>query len=485
MAPILLPPLLFPAPDSRSRQWMARLKREKKIRAAGPRLYTSVPIGHQAEAVRRGWAQIVSNLFPNALLTHRTALEYKPSPKGVVYLTGSARRRLRYPGLTLKFMSGPKPLKDDPPFINARVSSMPRALLENLSITRGGNEERTLPREDLERRLEEILRAKGVKELNDLRDRARVIARQFGWKREFKRLDQIVGAMLRSRPAGILRSNIARARSKHIPYDEHCLERCHILFADLRHQPFRSLSDEYSAPEHFRNKAFFEAYFSNYIEGTTFEIEEAEEIVFEGKIPKNRPKDAHDILGTFQIVSDSDEMHRRPDSYKSFERVLKERHTTLMKDRPEAMPGVFKNRPNRAGSTVFVDPGYVIGTLEQGLRLYRDLPGGMARAIFMMFLIADVHPFRDGNGRIARIFMNAELSGMGLSTIIIPTVYREDYMGTLRAMTRRNRPDPLIRMLVKAQEFSHLRFSPYPKILQKIRRRNWFQEPSEARIIIA
>ena len=463
---------------------MAKLKRDRTIRAIGPRLYTSVSRAHAADTVRRGWAQIVSNLFPNVLLSHRTALEYKPSPRGAVYLTGPTRRVLRYPGLKLKFMRGPEPLDDDATFINTRASSMPRAVLENLSITRGGDEERTVPRKELEHRLEEILHAKGEKGLNELRDRARVIARRFRWNREFRRLDRIVGAMLRSRPAGVLRSKVARARAKELPYDERCIERCQLLFADLRHHPFRPLSDSFASSEHFRNKAFFEAYFSNYIEGTTFEIEEAEEIVFEGRIPKNRPKDAHDILGTFRIVSDPNEMRRVPDTPENFERILKERHATLMKNRPESLPGIFKDQPNRAGNTIFVDPEYVMGTLEQGFQLYRDLPDGLARAIFLMFLVTEVHPFRDGNGRIARILMNAELCASTVSTIIIPTVYREDYMGALRAMTRRNRGDPLIRMLVRAHEFSHLKFSPYPKILGELRRRNWFQEPIEAKIIL-
>src|SRR3546814_6364556 len=46
-----------------------------------------------------------------------------------------------------------------------------------------------------------------------------------------------------------------------------------------------------------------EAYFSNFIEGTEFAIGEAVEIVFEGRIPENRPADGHDVLGTYlQLV---------------------------------------------------------------------------------------------------------------------------------------------------------------------------------------
>jgi len=79
--------------------------------------------------------------------------------------------------------------------------------------------------------------------------------------------------------------------------------------------------------------------------------------------------------------------------------------------------------------------------------------------------------------------MSAELVSAGRSTIIIPTVYRDDYVQALRALTRRHRPTPLVAMLTAAQKFSHLAFSPYPSILNELQRRNWFREPDEARII--
>jgi hypothetical protein len=89
----------------------------------------------------------------------------------------------------------------------------------------------------------------------------------------------------------------------------------------------------------------------------------------------------------------------------------------------------------------------------------------------------------DGNGRSARIMMNAELVSASKSTIIIPTVYRDDYLQALRALTRRHRPQPLIDMCVKAQRFSTRNFSSYPTALDDLQKRNWFAEPDEARII--
>ena len=69
-------------------------------------------------------------------------------------------------------------------------------------------------------------------------------------------------------------------------------------------------------------------------------------------------------------------------------------------------------------------------------------------------MISEVHPFPDGNGRTARVMMNAELVKHGQSKIIIPAVYRDDYMGALRRLTRLQDPSAYIRMLQRAQEFT-------------------------------
>lgn len=71
-----------------------------------------------------------------------------------------------------------------------------------------------------------------------------------------------------------------------------------------------------------------------------------------------------------------------------------------------------------------------------------------------MFLVTEVRPFLDGNGRIARVMMNAELTAKGMSKIIIPTAYRIDYLDAMRKLTRRQDPETYIRMLSRAYEFS-------------------------------
>jgi hypothetical protein len=239
----------------------------------------------------------------------------------------------------------------------------------------------------------------------------------------------------------------------------------------------------------FENAAFVDAYFSNYIEGTEFGVEEALEIVFEGRIPERRPEDAHDVMGTFRIVSSRQEMGLTlSDARYDFDdlvSILRRRHEVLMAARPDSRPGEFKARANYAGGTAFVEPELVMGTLRRGFELFRSLHEPFARAAFMMFLISDVHPFMDGNGRIARIMTNAELLAEGQHRIIIPTVYREDYLLALRSLTRQGRTDPFLRMLDRAQDFvSRIDFQDMDAALAILRGANAFSEPADARLIM-
>ena len=50
--------------------------------------------------------------------------------------------------------------------------------------------------------------------------------------------------------------------------------------------------------------------------------------------------------------------------------------------------------------------------------------------------------------------MNAELVKHGQTKIIIPTVYRDDYMLALRLLTRQQDPSAYVKMMMRAHEFS-------------------------------
>lgn len=106
--------------------------------------------------------------------------------------------------------------------------------------------------------------------------------------------------------------------------------------------------------------------------------------------------------------------------------------------------------------------------------------------MFMMFMIAETHPFTDGNGRIARILMNAELVCHRQSTIIIPTVYRDDYLLSLRRLSRTSDPTAFVSMLSRAHRFTALLpFDNYQATLQALRVGNAFRDANEGFLLLA
>jgi hypothetical protein len=123
-----------------------------------------------------------------------------------------------------------------------------------------------------------------------------------------------------------------------------------------------------------------------------------------------------------------------------------------MAGRPEKAPGEFKQLPSQFGNFAFVAPADVHGTLVEGFRIYQRLSEPLHRAIFMMFLVSEVHPFEDGNGRVARVMMNAELAAAEQVRVLIPIVYRSNYISSLRALSSAW-PEPIIKTLAFAQRY--------------------------------
>ena len=448
-------PEVFVSDKSITRE-VSRAVKAGRLRKLATRLYTrNMADPPEAVVARNLWA-IVAGYFPGALIADRTALENAPASDGSVCLVTPSGRDISLPGHTLRPRRGVGPLPADRPFLgNLFLSSTARAYLENVrpSRARGGLVGRTVGRAGIEERLDTLIRRSGEEAANRLRDEIRGLGSALDLRQEAAALDAMIGALLGTRDAE-LTAPTAVARRQGRPYDPDRLAMFRVLHAALRdHPPLSRLAPD-RGPEGNATLAFFEAYFSNFIEGTEFAVGEAADIVFRGVIPKERPEDAHDVLGTWRIVSDYREMNRIPADAPALEALLKARHAAIMEGRPDRRPGAFKETENRAGATVFVAPDLVMGTLAQGFDLYRSLETPFQRAVFMKFLIAEIHPFADGNGRTARTMMNAELLAAGEERIVVPTVYRANYLSALKALSQTGRAEPLIRMLDYAQKWT-------------------------------
>ena len=449
--------IIIASSDPETSRQITKLKREGKITKIASRVYTSNMNDAPEHIVRRNIFYILGKLYPKAVISHRSAFEVRPSTDGDIYLTYTYTRNVKLPGVTVHLMEGPKGLPSDSPFIEGLyVSSEPRAFLENMQeVRRRSGSSKCLPKEELENRLEKKIQTNGEDSVNKLRDEAKSLSIKLGMTKEYESLDKLIGAMLSTKPIKNLSSPLAVARALGEPYDAERVYLFTILYDALKSREFPSYPEPNMTELSYRCFAFFESYFSNYIEGTEFELDDARKIIeTETPIPA-RNADSHDVLGTFYIVSNRKEMSVTPKSVDDLYNILQRRHSILMSARPEKNPGLFKTQNNRAGDTHFVDYRLVRGTLKKGFEIYQALTSPFAKAVFMLFMTSEVHPFADGNGRISRIMMNAELTAAGESKIIIPTVFRDDYLGALRKLTRKQDPSAIIKAMERVRLFSN------------------------------
>jgi hypothetical protein len=457
-----------------------------KIRRIYSGVYTSIKDDERLHKVMMlQWPLIVAHAFRNCVIAYRSAIEFKSSPQGYIYLISKQSKTVDIGGIRFRLIRGtPDSASNRKALMGANTSCRERAFLDSLVVSKNKvSDDRYMPVGELENKLEEILTLGGEVALNSFREKSYEISLELGLKAPCKRLDGIIGTLLGSKDTN-LQGKRAIGRASGFPSDEKRIDLFLLLAGHLETVYFPELKERnISNREHFENKAFFESYFSNYIEGTEFLIDEAEQIILDRQEIYERPEDSHDIAGTFKIVSDRSFMTSPYNSYTDFEESLRFINRTILSARKGKYPGEFKKKPNQAGSTQFVHPDYVEGTLMKAYEIGKTINSPVARGIFLSYAVSEIHPFADGNGRTCRIVLNKVLLSGGFSSIIIPTVFRDDYLLVLRALSRKGRPVPIVTMFLKAFRFSHLDFSDYRAVKKEITQKNWFLEPEEGKII--
>jgi hypothetical protein len=360
-------------------------------------------------------------------------------------------------------------------------ASRPRHLLENL----GKKAPRRLGRDAVESLLTDILNASGEKAMNAIRDHAVALAPPLAMEKEAETLRVVIGALLGTHERAQLHTKAGQLVAKGTPVDKERIIRFELLASYLRAKPLPHIPNALKGGSPRHNFAFVESYFSNYVEGTKFDIEEARSIVMHNKVVETRPKDSHDVLGVFRLATTSPYRDNPPVAGEDFLHGLETWHAEMLKMRPEVNPGKTKLQVNYAGTTRFVEPAMVRGTMEEGSRLALSVPEGMARAVFYAFLVSEVHPFEDGNGRLSRLAMNAELSRVGLSRIVIPTLFHPQYVDFARVLTRQNEASGFVRSLAKmARWSSQFDYNDLDEVIAAIRKTNALEEsPAQYRLL--
>jgi hypothetical protein len=445
-------------------------------------IYSTEVEADPADTVRRGWREIVGRQFPGAVVTDRSALWAQPHD-GYLFVVSSRSGSLTLPGLEVASRKGIGPLEGDVALGGGvHLASRPRALLDNTRPTRrrGVLPPATLSRAELADWVDHLCAVDGAERLDGYRNTAEELAKALEVEpRRVEVLNEIVGAALGTRKS-TSGSVAMRARAAGVPFDQRRIIRFELLADHLRNvlTTYPAL-----AADADRRKVlpFWEAYFSNFIEGTEFTPDEAERIVFEGEVPPARPEDAHDVLGTYELVNDDAEMRRRTASADEFIDMLQRWHRTILGGRPDKRPGRFKRASNQAGSTVFVAPDLVEGTLRRGYEILRSLATPTQRGAFVAFLVSEVHPFEDGNGRLTRAVMNSEYVAGDEQRAVIPTVTRNDYLRALRRLSRQDHPDLLVAYLDRVRRWTaRMDWSTLSHSRELLESTNAFADPNDA-----
>jgi hypothetical protein len=439
-------PIIFS--DELPRSTIARRRRAGTLVRLAPGIYSQDTSTPAEEQVAANWAAIVAHEVPGAVIVDRSAVTGRPSD-GWIFVDagpGPALRPRRLPGLTIARRRGPGPLEGDMPLVEGLMLSSPeRALADNSRPSRArSGPSATLNDDEMADWIDRLASTMGPVRLQRLRDGAEALAATTGTEQTIARVSELVGAALGSRSAKT-GSGALSARQAGTPVDVRRVEMFDVVVEHLRSQAPSPLP----AQPHGRrvHEPFFEAYFSNYIEGTQLTLDEAEAVMYRGQTLDREPADGHDVAATFALAADAAQANAAAGSADEFLDLLRHRHGILMAARPDKHPGDFKERGNQVGGYVFVRHDEVEGTLRAGWDRIDSLDDPYARALASMFVIAEVHPFDDGNGRVARLTMNGELSAAGEARIIVPSVYRGEYLSSLSAMSNNGRPDALSRVL--------------------------------------
>ena len=465
--------------DTKVSYKVSRLVQRNQIRNITGKLYTSNMTDDLDKIIHRRIWEIVALLFPGAIIADRTAFELKPNKHKEIFIISNKTRSISVGSYTIYPRKGIGALDTDIPFMSdLYCPSSARKFLENMRTAHRekSQESRYLSRAEIEERVDAYIRSNGEKAVNILRDEMRALAPVLKLENEFEKINKIIGTMLHTHNAS-LESLVGTARASGNEFDPNRV----LLFTTL----YQELSNTAPIIRKSANNdnpvlCFYESYFSNYIEGTKFPVNDAIDIVFENKIPEDRPEDAHDIYGTYNVLSDMQEMHKTPRTFDELVDLLKSRHRKIMVIHSSKHPGEFKKKTNVAGSTVFVAPNLIIGTLKQGFELYKRLNTAFSRAAFMMFVISEVHPFDDGNGRLSRIMMNAELIANDEQRIIIPTVYRENYLLALKGLSHNKITDAFIKTIDFAQKYTQfIDWTSLKNATDMLNNTNAFTENSE------
>lgn len=207
-----------------------------------------------------------------------------------------------------------------------------------------------------------------------------------------------------------------------------------------RHRPFEG-------PLLDRTKEFYRVgcvYTSNVIEGFTYTESETNILLYDGLTAGGKPlRDMYAVLGHAKAY---DHMYTLLKNREVTEDDIKKFHSMLEGSLGnDALTGEYRAfqvfiRGSEYPVTVAEDVPQEMQDLMQAGQEKRNNFHPVEFAAWLHMKIAFIHPFGDGNGRVARLSMNTCLIQEGFLPTVIPPILRSEYMGHLEKGRINDRP---------------------------------------------
>ncbi len=207
-------------------------------------------------------------------------------------------------------------------------------------------------------------------------------------------------------------------------------------------------------------------YHSNAIEGNTLTQSETEMILEKGITVGGKTLKEHlEVIGHKEAIDYVEELARKDAPIG--EREIKDLHSLIMRDIDRDEAGRYRRLDVRAAGTEHIyPPHFQLSELMEGFAEW--LHSETAKRLHPVeyaaeahYRLASVHPFRDGNGRTARLLMNLLLIRRGYPVAVITNERRKEYIDSLAyAQANNDEIGGLINLVAEASRESiieHLR----------------------------
>jgi Fic family protein len=209
-------------------------------------------------------------------------------------------------------------------------------------------------------------------------------------------------------------------------------------------------------------------YSSNAIEGNSLTEVETKVLLEDGLTVGGKPlRDMYEAVGHSAAY---DYMLTLTEGKNITADNIKTLHHLFYRNIDEKHAGVWRDIPVIVTGTDYVFPlpkelPRLMGELEEWITDNREKMQPIEFAAMLHLKFVTIHPFVDGNGRVARLLMNTSLIGDGFLLAIVPPILRTEYISAIRAYQQKKNAVPFTefiseRVLESYREISRLLHIP-------------------------